>query len=265
MTISYDYPSRWFDLEHLVSESLVERIEFRRECASTNDLALASNDVDARPTLFLTDAQTGGRGRGQNRWWARDGALTFSLRLCPGNLGIEKPRWSLISLATAIAVADAIPRFVKDSSVGLKWPNDVQIAGRKVSGILVEVPLNSDSDIVIGVGVNVANSLSDAPDDVRALATSILDETDCGHSPAAFLIEFLQHLAVQLTLLGADSLPLQERWQSQCVLTGRDISLQAADREVIGRCHGIQSDGAIQVETDGVIRPWFGGVVRVLH
>jgi hypothetical protein len=76
MTISADYTSRWFDLERLLDESFVREIEFRRECVSTNDLALLPAPDRKSPTLFLTDSQTGGRGRGSNKWCA--GAHVFT-------------------------------------------------------------------------------------------------------------------------------------------------------------------------------------------
>ena len=266
MSIFADYPSRWFDLERLLDETLVRQIEFRRECVSTNDLALAAEEPESQsPSLFLTDTQTGGRGRGSNRWWAREGALTFSLRLQPAQSGVQQSQWPQVSLATAIAVADTLSHFASDSTVGLKWPNDVHLQSRKVCGILVEPLPGSTTDLIIGVGVNVANSLEDAPQEVRAIATSLFDETGTTHSPCDFLVRFLQRIEQLLEQLGRHELPLQERWHQQCVLSGRHISLESGDRLVQGLCHGIADDGAIRVETNGITRPWFGGVVRPIE
>jgi BirA family transcriptional regulator, biotin operon repressor / biotin---[acetyl-CoA-carboxylase] ligase len=265
MTIFADYHSRWFDLECLLDETFVREIEFHRECTSTNDLALTTSAERKSPALFLTDSQTGGRGRGSNQWWARDGALTFSLRITPAEFAVQHERWPLVSLATAIAVADTLGHFASGHHIGLKWPNDVFLDHRKVCGILVEPPTGSNSELVIGVGINVANSLSDAPDDVRSIATSIFDATDTEHSPGDVLLKFLQRFETLVRELGDDTLNLQERWQKQCTLSGRQISLESGDHLVSGLCHGIADDGALQVETDGVIRSWFGGIVRRLE
>lgn len=265
MTISEDYTSRWFDLARLLEESFVREIEFRRECVSTNDLALSPDAERKSPTLVLTDSQTGGRGRGSNQWWARDGALTFSLRLEPTEFSVAHAQWPLVSLTTAIAVADTLAQFAPEQTVGLKWPNDVFLNGRKVCGILVEPPPGSTSELVIGVGINVANSLSDAPVDVQKTATSILDETNTEFSPSDVLLGFLQHFEKLIRNLGSSTLNLQERWQRQCTLTGQQISLEAGDRKVTGLCHGISESGAINVDSDGVLRPWFGGIVRHLN
>jgi BirA family biotin operon repressor/biotin-[acetyl-CoA-carboxylase] ligase len=262
MTISADYTSRWFDLERLLDESFVREIEFRRECVSTNDLALLPAPDRKSPTLVLTDSQTGGRGRGSNQWWAGDGALTFSLRLAPSEFSVAHENWPLVSLTTAIAVADTLANFAPEHKVGLKWPNDVFLNGRKICGILVEPPKGSTSELVIGVGINVANSLGEAPKEVRAIATSIYDETDTDYSPSDVLLSFLQRFEVLIRELGSSSLNLKDRWQRQCTLTGQRISIESGDHQIVGLCHGISENGAINVETDGVTRPWFGGIVR---
>jgi BirA family transcriptional regulator, biotin operon repressor / biotin---[acetyl-CoA-carboxylase] ligase len=260
--IDADFPSQWFDLEDLVAKTLCEAVVFRRECSSTNDLALAlAPNADGVPLLVVTDCQTGGRGRGGNTWWAREGALTFSVLLDPSCFGIDSSSWPLVSLTTAIAVADTLGEFCS-TSVGLKWPNDVHLAGKKVCGILVEPARGVEDRLIIGVGVNVLNSLENAPSDIRDLATSIIDETGDEYSPGEFLLSLLGHLGDVLATLGAGQLDIKARWARQCVLTGRQISLESGDHLVGGRCAGVETTGAILVESEGETKAWFGGVVR---
>jgi len=263
--IDADFPSQWFDLESLLQTSHCESVLFRRECASTNSLALElAATADSLPLLVVTDCQTAGRGRGRNTWWAREGALTFSLLLEPKTLGIAAESWPLVSLGTAIAVADTLAKFAAASDVGLKWPNDVHLAGKKICGILVEPAHGATGRLVIGVGVNVLNSLQSAPDDVRELATSILDETGNEFSPGEFLTALLSELTIQLKMIGDGELDLKSRWATQCVLTGRQISLESGDHLIEGRCAGVEENGAILIETNGETKPWFGGVVRTI-
>lgn len=263
--IDADFPSQWFDLHSLLQSPLCESVLFRRECASTNSLALElARTSDSLPLLVVTDCQTAGRGRGRNTWWAREGALTFSLLLEPDTLDIAAESWPLVSLSTAIAVADTLAKFANESDVGLKWPNDVHLAGKKICGILVEPAHGAEGRLVIGVGVNVLNSLQAAPDEVRILATSILDETGNEFSPGEFLAALLSELTTQLKRIGAGQLDLKSRWAKQCVLTGRQISLVSGDHLIQGKCTGIDSSGAILVETAGETKPWFGGVVRTV-
>jgi BirA family biotin operon repressor/biotin-[acetyl-CoA-carboxylase] ligase len=261
--VDADFPSQSFDLEDLVAKTLCEAAVFRRECSSTNDLALKlAPSADPLPLLVVTDCQTGGRGRGSNTWWAREGALTFSVLLDPSSIGIDSSAWPLVSLSTAIAVADTLGEFCATTSVGLKWPNDVHLAGKKVCGILVEPARGVEDRLVIGVGVNVLNSLAGAPEEIQGLATSIVDETGDEYSPGEFLMSLLANLENGLKLLGSGKLDIKSRWAQQCVLAGRPISLESGDHRVEGRCAGVDTTGAILVESEGVTNAWFGGVVR---
>ena len=266
MSIQADFPSRWFDLEELLASTFCRSIRFQRECTSTNDLALAEQRDQERPLprLLTTDAQTAGRGRGSNQWWAGDGSLAFSLRISPADFRISREQWPLVSLATALSVGDVLAEFATDRLVGLKWPNDVQLDGRKICGILVEPPPGNTSELIIGVGINVLNSLTDAPDELRSIATSLVDETDAEAecSPGDVLLRVLQRLEIELQRLAAGSLDLATRWQARCVLTGHAVSLEAGGRRVTGVCRGIDGSGAILLEADGEVRPWFGGIVR---
>lgn len=262
--INADFPSRWFDLERLVDETFCRSIEFRREIGSTNDLAMSDDrSGNELPLLVVADDQTSGRGRGSNQWWSREGALTFSLKLMPQEHDIKREQWPLISLTTAISVADTLSEFASDAVIGLKWPNDVHLSGRKVAGILVEVPPGRDDLVIIGVGINVLNSLNSAPEAIRSIAHSLVDETRFEHSPCDVLVRFLRNFDQNQTLLAGGKLNLRKRWASQCVLTGRSISLQSGDHEVSGRCLGIDDEGAVRIESDGEIRSWYGGVVRI--
>jgi len=263
LSIDADFPSRWFDTEALLSDSLAAALIFRRECVSTNDLALKlAAQAEVLPLLIVTDCQTGGRGRGRNTWWAREGSLTFSLLLDPAMYGIDARSWPLISLVTAIAVADTLEEFVPAIPVGLKWPNDVHLAGKKIGGILVEPARQTGQRLVIGIGINILNSLANAPSEIRDLATSIVDETGDRFSPGDFLLANLKHLSRQLHTLGQGQLELQARWARQCTLTGQQITLKSGHHLIEGRCTGIAPDGAILIESSGTVTPWFGGIVR---
>src|SRR5690606_33648753 len=116
-----------------------------------------------------------GRGRGANRWWSADGALTFSLIIDAGPIPAE--RRPLVSLVAGGAVCEIVAAALPAADVRLKWPNDVYVAGRKAGGILVEVPHEAPDLLVIGIGLNVNVSLRDAPEDVQQRATALCDVT----------------------------------------------------------------------------------------
>src|SRR5438034_451345 len=98
-----------------------------------------------------------GRGRGTNRWWSADGALTFSLVLEAPQERLPMSRWPQVALVAGVAVCEALERMAPRAEMRVKWPNDVYLAGRKICGILSEsVPARRDR-IVVGIGVNVNN------------------------------------------------------------------------------------------------------------
>ena len=153
-----------FDLDRIRPRGLCGEVEFHAEIGSTNDRAaeLACGGQLACPVLVLAAHQTGGRGRGSNRWWSAPGALTFSLVLDAQHVGLPTERWPQIALAAGAAVGDASSnRFRKRRR--LKWPNDVYLAGKKTGGILVEVPADGRGQLIVGIGVNVNNSLAALP------------------------------------------------------------------------------------------------------
>lgn len=256
---------RWFDLNQLARLSLIRRIEFYQTTGSTNDIALqlGRDDNLNSPLLVIAEEQAGGRGRGSNRWWAKDGSLTFSLLIEPPAFNIQANQWPLISLTTAIAVADTLGHCAGGCPIGLKWPNDLQLNHKKVCGILVETVKSRSDRIVIGIGLNVRNSFADAPFELRQIATSIVDETGFEWGLTEVLGQLLQALEDRLHELGAGELPLQATWERHCVLTGKNVSLEVADRRVAGRCRGINEHGALLLETNGDVQAWFGGIVRL--
>ena len=262
--IAADSESRWFDLGRLLADTDCQRIQFLGECQSTNTIGLQqARDFTDLPLLVLTDSQTAGRGRGANSWWASDGAVTFSLLIAPSAAGIAREATPLVSLTTALAVSTTLSRFAPDCTVGLKWPNDVHLNDRKVCGILVEPPPGIDDRLVIGIGLNIGNSLREAPEELRSIATSVLDETGQSYPPHEVLEHLLGVLFDELKLLGAGQLDLSRRWQQQCILTNREIVLQSGDQTFEGECRGIEDSGAVLIESNGQTRAHFAGTVRL--
>ena len=157
------------DLDRIQDESPVRVVQYYRQLPSTSDRALQLARVDEceTPLVVLAELQTAGRGRGSNRWWAGPGALTFSLvvDLENGQRAVGDTR---ISLATALAVRDALSTFDRTACFQLKWPNDIYLQSRKIAGILLERPALYLNRLVVGIGVNVNNSLQGAPAALQA-------------------------------------------------------------------------------------------------
>ena len=250
--------------ERLQAETFLRGIEHHAEIASTNDRALelcADVNLDV-PFLVMADHQTSGRGRGANRWWSSDGAILFSVIVDATEYGLPESRWPQISLTAGAAVCQTLQALLgAETSVGLKWPNDVWLNGRKAAGILVEIPAARRGRLVIGVGLNVNNSFESAPLELRPLATSLRDEAGIEFDRVEVLVRLLQQLHEDLRSLAADELALRERWQSLCVLRGRTVSITTGQQPVTGQCLGIAHDGALRLQTDSGEQRLYGGVV----
>jgi BirA family biotin operon repressor/biotin-[acetyl-CoA-carboxylase] ligase len=267
------------DLERLRAIGWLREVDHHAELESTNDLAIARvrrGDIRA-PALVIADAQTAGRGRGANRWWSGEGGLTFSLVFsadgpagprASGSQRLDPQAWPRLALTAATAVATVLEQHTPGHAFGVRWPNDVFTDDRKISGILVEAPAPSSTTsgdvakhLVVGIGLNVNNSIAAAPDDVKARATSMIDMTGAPHNVTDVLVDLMSQINSRLTRLADDDVSLSAEWQAMCLLRGRTVTLSAGKRQVRGTCHGIQTDGSLAIEAQGRVESFYGGVL----
>lgn len=252
-----------FDLDRIRDESGAAALDYHEQLDSTNTRALelaAANDRQL-PLLVLTNHQQAGRGRGPNRWWAGYGALTFSLVVNKPIADVAQKNWPLISLGAGLAVAEAIESLVPVGDVRIKWPNDVYLKGRKVCGILVETVPHQPDIVVLGIGINVNNSPADAPPELQAFMTSLVEMTHRALDRTEVLLAVLRCLANRLPLLKCDAWQLAEAWRERCYLQGRTVQLDTGTQRITGVCQGIDDQGALLLYTETGIQRCFGGVV----
>ena len=122
-----------------------------KTCSSTNDVARkAAINGSLEGSSYLSYSQSSGRGRNKNKWVSLKGNLFLSSILRPKK---KKIHWHQLSLLIGYSILDALIDFGIDRSIiELKWPNDVLIKNKKVSGILLEA---FDDFVILGVGLNV--------------------------------------------------------------------------------------------------------------
>lgn len=190
----------------------------------------------AHGTTITADEQTAGRGRQGRAWVAPPGtALLFSVILRPAE---EHHRFA--PLAAALAVAE-VCESVGGVDAQIKWPNDVWIEGRKVSGILVEARADQDPErswVVVGIGLNTRVRMDDMPEELRETATTLA--LDPGVDALRPLLARLGHWidSPQEELLAA--------WSERDALKGREISWA----DGAGVAAGIDEAGNLLVETE---------------
>ncbi len=256
-------PSFQFDLAKIHSSPLLNCVDFNSELDSTNNRALElSKDSSIKtPCLVLTPKQNAGRGRGVNQWWSSEGSLTFSLIINPRDLNLSVETWPKISLTAGLAVCETVRALNHDLSLGLKWPNDVFLNGKKLSGLLIETAQNQPERLVIGIGININNSLKNAPEEIRAIATSLTDEINQNLDMTDFLLNLIhQLLEAWKSLTIAESMVI-ESWRRYCILTDRKITVTTGTEQLSGDCLGIADDGALLIKSEAGTQSIYSGVI----
>lgn len=150
-------------------------IHFLPSCHSTNTVAsdLIRSQKAVNGLIVITNEQTAGRGQQGNTWLsAANLNLTFSAIFFPTTYFIADSFY--LNIISSLAVSKTLEEFLpSDKQVSVKWPNDVYVGDKKVSGILIENTLRGDkiNSVVMGIGINVNQAVFDLPQ-----ATSLIQE-----------------------------------------------------------------------------------------
>lgn len=230
------------------------QIQWHDQLASTNTHLkdrLDSGAVLGSGTIIAAHEQTQGRGR-QGRHWlaARDTNLTFSVFIrteCP-------PEWlPSASMAAAIAVAELME--ARGLNPTLKWPNDVMVNGRKISGILAEI---ATGGIVIGIGLNV--NMPDASH-IDQPATSLLIESGQTHNLERLLEQLCGFLGRALEKwIAAGFGGIRRDWESRIPNLGQRVTVRDGDSTSRGTLEGFGEYGELRMRLDDgrLIQIWAG-------
>jgi len=222
-----------------------DRIHYFPTLPSTMEKArdMARKGCDAY-SVVIAEAQTNGRGRLERTWLSPAGGLYFTIVLRPAVPPLLSSR---ITFAAALVLAQTL-HTVFGIDARLKWPNDVLVNDRKVSGMLSELEAESDRVrfINIGIGINVNNA---PPADLPA-ATSVRALTGKNASRRAFLAAYLD--ALESRLESGDLKNVMQEWKSRTVTLGRPVTIRTSRRTTRGKAVDIDENGALIVEkTDG--------------
>jgi len=231
--------------------------------ASTNDVArdMAASGAP-EGTCVVAREQTAGRGRQGRTWVSPPGeGLYLSVILRPA---IRAAQSTVLTLAAAVAVAETL-KLDFEVTADIKWPNDVMASGRKICGILVESAIERDrlQYAVTGIGVNVAQR--EFPDEVRAVATSLLIETGRSLTPDDVLNPLLERLTRWYEIAVTEPSTVLTRWEElSSYARGCAVRVESSDWSIEGVTRGLASTGALRVElATGEIREIFSGDVSL--
>ncbi len=244
---------------------------YREVVASTSDLArdwILREHVEedfALPLLVWASRQTAGRGRGENRWWSDEGSLTFTLALDPAEHGLRPEHEPRVALTAAVAIIDAVSPYLAERP-GIRWPNDVELLGRKLGGILPEkVKTSRGTRLLIGIGLNVRTRFGEAPQAIREMATSIesnLKPSIVTPDHQELLGTILDRLVPALDRLASNDPSLVEQWTQHDQLLGKSVRIRLAEEIISGIAVGIDPRGGLIVaDTDWKTSTLYAGQV----
>ncbi|OAT15312.1 biotin-protein ligase/biotin operon repressor [Buttiauxella noackiae ATCC 51607] len=228
---------------------------------STNQYLLDRIETLQSGDACIAEYQQAGRGRRGRQWFSPFGAnlyLSMFWRLEQGPAAAVG-----LSLVIGIVMAEVLSGLGAEN-VRVKWPNDLYLNDRKLAGILVELTgkTGDAAQIVIGAGINLA---------MRNVATNVINQSWINLQEAginidrnALAIRIIKELRKALHLFEEEGLiPFLPRWKTLDNFINRQVKLIIGDREIYGISRGINEQGGLLLEQDGVIKPWVGGEISL--
>lgn len=247
----------------LTEKQVIDRVyprsvRFFEQIGSTNDVAMEwLTNGAASGSIVVADEQVKGKGRLGRVWQTPAGsALIVSVILHPRAEDLQQ-----ITMLGALAISDMIQNLGVDY-VGIKWPNDVQINGLKVSGILPEAAWQNEKlvGVVLGMGINVKIDFSDT--ELADKAISIEPVLGRHVDRLDLLVDLLKRIDYWAERLGSDE--LFEAWEKRLVTIGQHVRVKTPQQEVIGLAQSVDRDGALQIrQKDGSVERVIAGDIAL--
>ncbi|MDD3895380.1 MAG: biotin--[acetyl-CoA-carboxylase] ligase [Syntrophomonadaceae bacterium] len=239
---------------------------YYRQTDSTNKRARAlANDGYPEGTVIVAEEQTDGRGRRGRSWYSPSNqGIYMSIILRPA---FPLRQISRLSLLAGVASAEAL----KDElglQPSIKWPNDILINGRKITGILSEAVTDMDSIeyIVLGIGININNLPQEFPEDFRTPPTSVLAENGQPGSRVKLLRKLLLSLERQYNFLKDDNFtPILEKARRLSMTLGQKVYFDEGSEVISGEAIDLDDKGYLLVrDYKGTIHTVMSGEISLL-
>jgi BirA family biotin operon repressor/biotin-[acetyl-CoA-carboxylase] ligase len=248
---------------------VARRLDVHAVVDSTNLVAEALARAGAPDgTVVIADRQTAGRGRQGRSFFSPAGrGLYLSLLLRP-RMPADQLHHHVF--AAAVAVAEAAAAVLPASAnIQIKWPNDVWVAGLKLSGINLPVQLDGErvASAVLGVGVNVNTRPEEFPEELRSLATSLYAAGGREIDRAAFAERLLEGLERWIDRLRAgDFAGVLDAWRARLALLGARVRIAGpgVPRPREGIARGVDPAGALLLETEAGLERILAGDVNLV-
>ena len=236
--------------ESILQQKLARPFRYYPRVTSTNDLA-KSWLLDGAPdgAAVIADEQASGRGRSGREWRTPPGAaLALSTVLRPPAAQIAR-----ITMIGALSVYDLAAQ-VGCEDIGIKWPNDIQVSGKKISGILVENVWMQEHlrGVVLGIGVNVRVDFNQT--DLRDMAASLEDFAEIRLQRADLIQTLLERVDYWYQRIESDA--VYETWRRRLNMLGLPVIAEG----ICGQALDVTPEGALLIEDrDGAVHTIVAG------
>lgn len=273
------------ELRRRLALESIEQFEFFRSVQWLDQVDSTNRHLDRQikagqvllPCIAVADEQSAGVGRGANRWFSPQGCLMFSMAiehtmLDPAN---TPDRLAMLPLRVGLALAQSLEPLVR-SQPKVKWPNDVVVEDRKISGILIESQTVGSQTVgsmgyaIIGIGINCTVEFDQAPEEVRRHAVSLhqvlanreQEQASC----ESVLLGFLRSWFDLQEICASEPDWIERNWPAWDWLADREIQVQQPTKTWHGRADGIGSDGSLRlIDSQAIRHTILSGTVRVLE
>ncbi len=215
-------------------------------------------------SIVLAEKQESGKGRLGRHWSSPSGKnICISIIMRPEIPTFFAPRLTIVA---AVALSDTLVETgVPEHRI--KWPNDILVNDRKLSGILTEMKGDTDSIefIITGIGINVNSSVEDYPPELRDTVTSIAmilkHDTERNSLIRSLLSNFEKYYNLFLSSGFSEILSI---WKERAGIIGRDVNVQHFNEKFSGRVIDVNSDGNLIIDAGGIVRIVNSGDINYL-
>jgi BirA family transcriptional regulator, biotin operon repressor / biotin---[acetyl-CoA-carboxylase] ligase len=220
-------------------DDFVEKIFHFKEIDSTNTFAKELGIFPVKGCFVIwADRQSAGRGRRDNLFFSGEGGIYASIVCNVPDVSVH----FFYNRALSLAICDAVEELVPDAGLYIKWPNDIFRKNRKLCGILLESANNSSRHLVAGFGLNVNIPAEKFPEEIKNIATSILEQAGIVFDNKALLMNICRLFEKNIF---EDPVVSHERYVRRLYRAGDTIRIN----NIVGIMETVLIDGQLCINT----------------
>lgn len=253
-----------YNIFNLIEPELQELIdlELHSELDSTNSYLL-NQPLNDKVKVCFADTQTAGRGRHGREWYSAPGHnlyLSFAHRL-----KMDSSSLSGLSLVVGITLANTLQAYC-EQLIGVKWPNDLLVNGKKLSGILIEIKSENNGfcKVVTGLGINML--LPGEADKIINQPTTSLSQCQPVNalSRTKIAADIVNNVINSVQLFSQSGFSaFYQQWNQLDVWFEQLVEIQMGNRTLTGKHRGVDLSGNLLLEIDGKLTSCTSGEVRL--